>query len=77
MTYVVIFDNNNNPLSVTNHNDCILAMLLVSSRNGRLEVTQFSVPTPCGTVSVIQSFAKCNMSWLTAHKNIKAIFIPT
>ena len=37
-----------NRLSVTVDYDCILAMLLGSSRNGRLEVTQFSVPTTSG-----------------------------
>ena len=31
--------------SVTGDSDCILAMLIGSSRNGRLEVTQFSVST--------------------------------
>ena len=36
---------NNNRLSVANDYDCILAMLLGSIRNGRLMVTQFSVPT--------------------------------
>ena len=43
---------NNNWLLVTNDYDCILAMLLGSNKNGRLEVTQFSVPTTSGTVSV-------------------------
>ena len=35
-------NDNNSPLSVTSDYDCILAMLLGSSRNGRLEVTRFS-----------------------------------
>ena len=34
-----------NRLSVTNDYDCILVMLLELSRNGRLKVTQLSVPT--------------------------------
>ena len=38
-------NNNNNRLSVTSDYDCILVMLPGSSKNGRLEVTQFSVPT--------------------------------
>ena len=59
-------NNNNNPLSVTNDYDCISAMLLWSSRNGRLEVTQFSVPITSGTVSGIRRNAKYNMSELTA-----------
>ena len=41
-------------------------MLLGSSRNGRLEVTQFSVPTTSGTASVIWRNALCNTSGLTA-----------
>ena len=41
-------------------------MPLGSSRNGRLEVTQFSVPTTSGTVSVIRRDAKRNTSGLTA-----------
>ena len=41
-------------------------MLLGSSRNGRLEVTRFSVPTTSGTVSVIRRNAKRNTSGLTA-----------
>ena len=57
---------NNNRLSVTNDYDCILAMLLRSSQNGRLEMTQFSVPTTSGTVSVIRRVAKCNTFGLTA-----------
>ena len=34
-------NNNNNQLSDSNDYDCILVMLLGSSRNGRLEVTRF------------------------------------
>ena len=45
-------------------------MLLGSSRNGRLEVTQFSVPTTSGTVSVIQRDAKSNMIILTITRII-------
>ena len=41
-------------------------MLFGSSRNGRLEMTQFSVPTTSGTVSVIRRNAKRNTSGLTA-----------
>ena len=44
----------NNQLSVTRDYDCILAMLLTLSKNGRLKVTWFSVPTTFETVSVIQ-----------------------
>ena len=58
--------NNNNQLSVTNDYDCILAMLLGSSRNGRLEMTQFSVTTTSETVSVIRRDVKRNISRLTA-----------
>ena len=46
--------------------DCILAMLLGSSRNGRLEIRGFSVPTTSGTISVIRRNALCNTSGLTA-----------
>ena len=53
-------------LSVSNDYDCILAMLLGSSKNGRLEVTRFSVLTTFGTVSVIRRDAKRNTSGLTA-----------
>ena len=60
----------NNRLSVTNDYDCILLMLLESSKNGRLEVTQFSVSTTSGTVSVIQRDVKCNTSRLTAPGSI-------
>ena len=48
----------NNQLSFTSDYDCNLAMLLRLSRNGRLELTQFSVPTTSGTVSVIRKDAK-------------------
>ena len=58
--------NNTNRLPVTSDYDCILAMLLRSSRNGRLEVTRFSVSTTSRTVSVIKRDALCNASWLTA-----------
>ena len=44
--YIII-----NLLSVNSDYDCILAMLLGSSRDGRLEVTQLSVPTTSETVS--------------------------
>ena len=47
-----------------------LVMLLGSNRNGRLEVTRFSVPTTSGTVSVIQSNALCNTSVLTAPDSL-------
>ena len=56
----------NNRLSVTSDCDCILAMLLGSSRNGRLEVNAFSVPSTSGTVSVIRRDAKRKTSGLTA-----------
>ena len=59
--------NNTNRLSCcTSDYDCILAMLLGSTRNGRLEVTRFSVFTTSRTVSVIKRDALCNASWLTA-----------
>ena len=51
---------------MTNDYDSNLAMLLGSSKNGRLKVTQISVPTTSGTVSVIRRNAKCNTSGLTA-----------
>ena len=41
-------------------------MILGPSRNGRLEVTQFSVSTTSGTVSVMQGDVLCNSSGLTA-----------
>ena len=41
-------------------------MLLGLSKDGRLELTSFSVPTTFGTVSVIQRDAKRNTSVLTA-----------
>ena len=56
----------NNRLSVTSDYDCILVMLIGSSRNGRLEVTPFSVSTTSRTVSVIRRDALCNTSGLTA-----------
>ena len=56
----------NNQLSVTSDYNCILTMLIGSSRNGRLEVTQFSVFTSFGTASVILRDALCNPSGLTA-----------
>ena len=46
-------NNNNNRLSVTSDYECILAMLLGWSGDGRLEVTRFSVPTSSETVSAI------------------------
>ena len=46
--------------------DSILAMLLELSKNGRLEVAQFSVPASCETVSVIQRDALRNTFTLTA-----------
>ena len=58
--------SNNNRLTVTSNYDFTLAMLLGSSRNGRLEVTRLSVPTTFGTVSVIRRNALCNKSELTA-----------
>ena len=56
----------NNRQSVNTDYDCILAMLLGSSRNGTLKMTRFSIPTASGTVSVIQNDAKCNLSGLTS-----------
>ena len=53
-------------LPVTNDYDCILAMLPGSSRNGRLEVTSFLVPTTSETVSVIRRDAERNTSRLIA-----------
>ena len=53
-------------LSVTSDYDYILAMLLGLSTNGKLKVTQFSVPITSGTVSIIRRDAKCNTSGLTA-----------
>ena len=46
-------------------------MLRGLSKNGRLEVTQFSVPTTSGTVSVIRRDAKLNMFGLTAPDCLK------
>ena len=46
--------------------DCIFAMALGSSWNGRLEVTQFSVPATSGAVSVIWRDALRNTSRLAA-----------
>ena len=51
-------------LSVNSDYDCILVMLPGLSRNGRLEVTPFSVSTTSGTVSVIRRDAKRNTSRL-------------
>ena len=67
----------NNWLSVTNDYDCISAMLLGSSRNGRLEVTPFSVPTTSGSVCVIRRDAKSNMSGLTAPGSLNPCPMPT
>ena len=47
-------------------------MLLGSSRNGRIKVTQLSVPTTCGTVSVTQRDALCKTSGLTAPGSQRA-----
>ena len=58
--------NNNNRLLVTSDYDCILAMLLGSSKNGRIEVNQFSALTTSGTVSAIRRNAKRNTPRLTA-----------
>ena len=44
----------------------LTTMLLESGMNGRLEVTQFSVPTISGTVSVTRRDALCNTFGLTA-----------
>ena len=52
--------------SVNNDYDCILVMLLGSSRNSRSEVTRFSIPTTSGTVTVIRRDAKRNTFGLTA-----------
>ena len=46
-------------------------MLPGSSRNGRLEVTRFSVPTTSGTVSATRRDAKGNMSGLTASGSLE------
>ena len=46
---VSVIIENNNRMSVTSDNDYILAMLLGSSRNNRLEMTWFSVTTTFGT----------------------------
>ena len=48
----------NSRLSVTSDYGSILAMLLGSSRNGRLELARLLVPTTSGTVSVIQKDGK-------------------
>ena len=45
---------------------CILATLLGSSKNSRLEVTPFSVPATSGTVSAIRRDEKRGTSGLTA-----------
>ena len=52
-------------LSVTSDYDCVLAMLFGSSRNGTLDVTQFSVATIFETASAIRRDALCNTSALT------------
>ena len=44
--------------------------LMTMGRNGRLEVSQFSVPTTSGTVSVIQRDALCNKSRLTTPDSL-------
>ena len=61
---------NNYRLSVTSDYDCILAMLPGSKKNGRLEVTPFSVSTTSGTVSVIRRNALCNTPGLTAPDSL-------
>ena len=69
MTLVLIFPlliTNNNRQSVTCDFDYMLAMLLESSKNGILELTQIPVPTTTQTVSVIRRDAKHNTSRLTA-----------
>ena len=45
-------------------------MLLGFSKNGRLEVTQFSVPATSETVSLIRRDALCNTTRLTAPGSI-------
>ena len=55
-----------NRLSVNSDYDCIVVMLLGSSKNGRLELTLFSVPANSRTVSVILRDVKGNTSGLTA-----------
>ena len=55
-----------NWLSVTSDYERILARMLGSSKNGRLEATPFSVPTISETISVIRKDAKRNTSGLTA-----------
>ena len=68
--------NNTNRLSCcTSDYDCILAMLLGSTRNGRLEVTRFSVPTTSGTVSVIRRDALCNTSGLSVPGTHTDVYI--
>ena len=74
ITHILSY-NINNQLSVTNDYDCILAMLLGSSRNGRSEVTQFSVPTTSETVSVIRRDAKRNTFGLTAPGSHVFLFL--
>ena len=64
-----IFDHR---LSVTSDYDCISAMLLGSNKNGRLEVTQFSVPATSITVSVICRNAKCNTPGLTVPGSLNS-----
>ena len=54
----------NNVISVTSGGECILAILLGSSKNDRLEMTLFSVPTTYGTVTL--RYALCNKLKLTA-----------
>ena len=56
-------EQSNNRLSVTNAYDCVLAMMLGLSRNGRLVVTQFPVSTTSETVSVIRRDAKRCPGW--------------
>ena len=51
--------------------DCILATLLGSTRNGRLEVTSFAVSTTFGTVGATGRDASCKIYELTAPGSIK------
>ena len=52
--------NNNNWQSVTSDYDCILAILIGSSKKGRLEMTSFSVPTASESISIIWRNAMSN-----------------
>ena len=56
-------------ITIIDFHDCILA-ICCSGQNGRLEMTQFSVPTTSGTVSGIRKGEMYNTSGLTAPSGL-------